>query len=82
MCNLLEYQLSNGHAMARVVSHQPHTVEAQIQSQVSQCDTYGQSGTGTGFSQSTVESSYNNFGLYSTLPIMSDIPWYKLICHC
>jgi hypothetical protein len=81
MCNLLEYRLSHGHAIARVVSHQPHTVQAQLQSQVSQCDTYGQSDTGTGFSQSTVESSYNNFGLYDTSP-MSDISWYKLICHC
>ena len=31
---------------------------------------------------STVESGYNDIGLYSTLLIASDILWYQLIPHC
>ena len=43
MCNSHKHQLSNGHDMAQVVGHQPQTVEAPLQSQVSPCDTCGES---------------------------------------
>jgi hypothetical protein len=45
-----------GHAMAQVVSHQPVTVEAKVSS----CGLYGgQSGTGTGFSLSSLVFLYH-----------------------
>ena len=49
ICNLPKHQLSNGHAMAQMAGHQPQTLEAQLQSQVSPCDTCRQSENGTGF---------------------------------
>jgi hypothetical protein len=45
--------MTNGRAMAQAVSHRPLTAEARVRSRVSPCEICGgQSGTGTGFSQS------------------------------
>jgi hypothetical protein len=49
MDSVLGINLKN-HAMAEVFSHQPPSMEAQVQSQVSPCVSCGQGATGTGFS--------------------------------
>jgi hypothetical protein len=51
-CNSLIRGL--GRAMAQVVSRRPLTAEARVHARVNPCGIYGgQSGTGTGFSQSS-----------------------------
>jgi hypothetical protein len=51
---------SDGCAMAQVVSRQPLTAEARVQSRVSPCEICGgQSGTGTGYSPSCQFSPVN-----------------------
>jgi hypothetical protein len=50
----MKVSLSNGRAMAQVVSRRPLTVEARVCTRVNPCGICGgQSGTGTGFSPSS-----------------------------
>lgn len=77
------------HAMAAVFSHQPPTLEAQVQSQTSPCGILGaQSGSGTGLSLTTLvlpcqrhsigaPNSFTNFSL--TLHNLISLT-HKILC--
>jgi hypothetical protein len=64
----------SGRAMAQVVSRRPLTAEAQVRARVNPCGIFGgQSGTGTGFSPSSLVFSCQ---YHSTVAVQTLIMWW------